>query len=281
MPNRVLITGIQEKNSGKTFVTELLGHILNKNNQPFEVYKPVSGSHYYYQASNVFFGLSYGTIISQDLRTTHQAVHPDCNRPLELLNPIHTLFFTHNLGSYVQNRMKDYINGSLDQPGLVRYGLANLEGKVERHILYNPSLMPESLHPLLNNAMKTKEFATLDELQRLDAQLTTKALETTWRSLRNENVVLTEAFNMYIPPPVITKDVDVVLLVGPGIVASVNTQRFHQALEFLHNGISPMNKIIELTGVEEVREVPLFRSVHDLEGGKWSELQNWLLSLVS
>ncbi|MHA2362483.1 MAG: hypothetical protein ACXAC7_00900 [Candidatus Hodarchaeales archaeon] len=278
---KILVTGIQEKNSGKTFFTTQLAKLLMNYDKmiDFCVYKPISGSNFFYQASNTQFALKYGTIISKDIRSIYKQLFPADyfdTLKLELYNPIHTLFIPHNTKKYFENRLKANITiDTVDQPGIIRYTISNNSKTFENRLLVNDQIkIPKILKPIIDNAQKIEFFETIKKLQEIDEQWTQLAIESTWKSLISK-IIIVESFNDYLPPPFVTKQIDLVVLIGPGIVAKIDKERFKQALTLIHTTPS-MDKIVELTGTEEILEIPFHQKREDLNKPVWKQIFEWI-----
>ena len=271
-----MFIGFLEKNSGKTFVAHELGATLQKvTGQEIIPYKPVSGSNFWYQADNSKFIMENKLLLSQDLRITAHRLSYHQRIPLSILNPIHSLFFPMNIESLLNGSIKISLmeQYSYDKPIIIRYSLWDKENSLEHriHVVYNDISLPQSIQSVLDLSNEVLYYSSLDDLTEIDRKFSPLAIQTTFDYINgyitnSSNIlgVMIESFNNIVLPKNIVEHATSILLVAPGFIAKMDTEKFLKAYQIIGSNYQPSNKFLELMHPTKLIKLPFNPQEGDL-----------------
>ncbi len=101
MTKRVLLVGMNSFDSGKTQFAIQLSKSLSARGQSIEYFKPLSGHNYWYNHEHTRVCLESGILVSKDAMIVREFLKP--KSPIELANPVHSLFIPMRLERPLQN----------------------------------------------------------------------------------------------------------------------------------------------------------------------------------
>ena len=272
----IVIIGLLEKNSGKTFVAHELGATLQKmTSKKIIPYKPISGSNFWYQADNSKFIIKNKLLLSQDLRITAERLLYQQDIPLTILNPVHSLFFPINIGPLLDGSMKISLMDkySYDKPILIRYSLWNKKTSLEDriHVVHKDTPLPEPIQPILESSSKVLYYSSIEDLTELDRKYSPLAIQTTFdyvnEYITNSSDVLgliIESFNNIVLPKDIIEHATSILLVAPGFVTKMDLEKFLKAYQVVGNNYQQSNKFLELVHPSKLAKLPFNPQEEDL-----------------
>ncbi|MHA1989792.1 MAG: hypothetical protein ACW981_10320 [Candidatus Hodarchaeales archaeon] len=275
MTKVIIIIGLLEKNSGKTFIAKNLAHYL-KDEYFIVPFKPISGSNYWYHPENTKYLLKNRTLISQDLRRVTSFLNNISDFPLTILNPVHSLFHHTNLNSILRGEtsfeeIEQTSYWSTDKPILIRYSLweEDLQKEKRVHVVLENSI-PESLEDAVGNAEEIFPYNSLEELATLDKELSTLALDSCFnyllKKIKNQSkkpLLLIEGFNNIVPLSSMIHQSSTILIVAPGKIAVTNVDRFKKTQKFLMNEFLPVDKYLSHSVVKGDFSIPFNPNEND------------------
>ncbi|MHA1983385.1 MAG: hypothetical protein ACW967_03445 [Candidatus Hodarchaeales archaeon] len=275
MTKVIIIIGLLEKYSGKTFIAKNLAQYL-KDDYFIVPFKPISGSNYWYHPENTKYLIKNKILISQDLRRVASVLNNISDFPLPILNPVHSLFHHTDLNSILSGEksleeIEKTSYWSTEKPILIRYSLweEDLQKEKRIHVVLENSI-PESLEDVLNNATEICPYTRLEELATLDRKFSSLALASTFnyllKKIKNhvkEPLFLIEGFNNIVPINTMIHQSSTILIVAPGKIVVTNTERFKKTQKFLSNDFLPVDKYLSHSVVNEDFSIPFNPNEND------------------
>lgn len=249
MTKRILILGMNSFDSGKTVLAENIARILSESNSHVEYFKPVSGHNYWYKHKHTKQCIDQGKLFSNDAARVRE--HLESKVPIEIANPIHSLFVPS-----VQESPTHLLTSSLSIGGWDAVLAMQRFTRVENEKPISTMLVAESLIASKKLMLSTEEVAALTidtEIQTIASLEDAQAFEfaafegVVNDSLeiieKNADVVIIEGFNNSAWPWEGLDNADVVLMVGPGHVFSYDPERFRKAAFLVKYGSQPIRDV--------------------------------------
>ncbi len=239
--------------SGKTILSLKIAKFLKSQGVSVEYFKPLSGSNFWFKHQHIQTCLEEGKVYSFDAHRVRATLNSTI--PIEILNPIHTLFVP-----VILERPEEIISHSLALSGwdsifTLRRFSRPLEGKpssvtlVARNIVDSGSLMitAEEIEALTrDNEIIT--FDSLEEVLIYTEQVLERLLDENLEYIeRKADAVIIESFNNTAWPWEGLQEVDTVLVVGPGHIFVYDAERFRKA------------SMLKKFNSQAIREVPFSR----------------------
>jgi len=253
MTKRVLVLGMNPFDSGKTVLSLKISKTLKELGASVEYFKPFSGSNYWYKYQHIQTCQSEGKLYSFD---AHRArVVLDSTIPIEITNPIHTLFVP-----AILEKPDEIISHSLAMSGwdsilaLRRFSSPEkMKIKtvtlVAKHLIDSGALMltPEEVENLTRDS-DIIPFESLEEVLLYTEQVLEGVLDASFDYIeQTADIVIIESFNNTAWPWEGLDRVDTVLAVGPGHIFVYDAERFRKAT------------MLKKYNSQAIREVPFSR----------------------
>jgi len=246
---RILLVGMNSFDSGKTQVAIQLGRALIGEGYSIEYFKPLSGHNYWYRYEHTKVCLQNGVIASADAMEVRRRL--DSKYPIELANPIHSLFVPMRLEKPLQNltntlglagassiltleRFSRPVNSVIDTTVLVAQEL------VEEDRL----IIPQDEIGMLTRGAAILPVNSLEEVQEFERLNFEKCVSDSFAKLEKKaDVAIIEGFNDAAWPWDGLTNVDEVLLISPAHIFSYDAERFKKAAYLMNRGNLPIREV--------------------------------------
>jgi len=268
MAFKILVNGLLEEDSGKTWITISLYNVLREKGFKVGLYKPISGHDGWRQFNTVLESINRGILVCEDVLKYIR--HTDINYPIELINPIDFLLMPTDFTSY--RNISEYmisLENQYKQGVFVR--ISNYEEGFTNHyrIKENYNIIARTLRPWLERLVNI--FDPIDiSIKQLFSILSTsyldKILNRNLEELDRENdVILIESFNnVSIPYKEITDYIDRILTITPGYIIRPNANKAKRILRKKLENYLSSEKLISSVDIEYITHIPPERSIDDL-----------------
>ena len=250
MATRVLITGMNAFDSGKTTFTIQLMKRLQNDESLLEYFKPISGHNYWYRFPHTKRCLELGQLVSYDAYTVRKQFASSI--PITISNPVHTLYAPLKTErpsqSYLANTLglagwdSVFVTKRLSHPS--ENGVKSVM-LVAQSLLDNDLLIitQEEINKLTSNTDMIP-VSSLEEVQSFENQALETMIDGSFSlSEKSADIVFIESFNNSAWPWEGLEYVDHVFTVGPGHVFQYDPERFRKAVMLIHKGTLPIREI--------------------------------------
>jgi len=243
MPYKILITGINRNNSGKTIVGVGIANGLKNKGYKVIPFKPFSFHNWFTQYSTTLENIKYGTIFSEDIFKLREV--SNCRERYEVLNPVDNLiapldiywFIEHNFTSmyysYQLNIMRQilvtrvsYVN---DRGRIFNLGILN-KWLIDREIAYVDNTVTNSVTKKFDEIVEVND---LDTLAKIIVDHSARAIGLSCKLLEkyDKDIVLIESYSDSAWPFLSNISLDLVLAVAPGIVLVYPPEKYTIAVK--------------------------------------------------
>ncbi|MHA1637061.1 MAG: hypothetical protein ACTSUB_03505 [Candidatus Thorarchaeota archaeon] len=249
MGKRILVLGINSFDSGKTFIAENIARILSKDGIKTEYFKPVSGHNHWSKYYHSQKCISEGKLYSSD--ATAVRAHLESNIPIEIANPIHSLFVP-----AIRDHPNQHVNSSLGLGGWDAVLAMQRFSRPENGRPLSTTLVAESLIGAgklmlsveealaLSKDTQIQTIASLEDAQAFELAAFEGVVNDSFDVIDDRgDVVIIEGFNNTAWPWEGLDSVDVVIAVGPGHIFTYNPERYRKGSFIVKYGSQPIRDV--------------------------------------
>jgi len=281
MAINVLVNGLLERDSGKTWFTIALYNALRSRGYKVGIYKPISGHDGWRQFNTILESIKRSLLVGEDV--LNYLNYTDLKYNIILINPIDFLLIPSDYKSYKST--SEYITSLEDQYKqtiLVRIsnyeeGFTNYYRIPENYnrVMYSLRMWIDKLYGIFNPIdIDIRQLFNILSTKYID-----KILDRSLEILSDENdYVLIEAFNnISTPYKNILRNIDVILTVTPGYIIK---PRFKKAMELLKKDLGrymTTEYLLAEAGVDRLINVPPSKNITELSNyikNNWSKYQS-------
>jgi predicted P-loop ATPase/GTPase len=267
---RILITGINTLDSGKTtFAIQFLKKLIEQGHH-VEYFKPISGHNYWYHYNHTRKCLEMEQLFSFDADKARQ--HYNSRAHIYITNPVHTLYVPAN----IERPSRVYLPTTLALAGwdsvlaMKRFSQSSEKGIQSMMFLANSLVTDDELIitpdevEKLSSTCETTPISTMEEISAFEQQCLENVVQSSFEHLEDlSDVLLIESFNNSAWPWESLDYVDKVFTIGPGHLFQYEPSRFRKAALMLQRGSLPIREVT-LSRVDEllkpISRVPLIPS---------------------
>lgn len=278
MAVNVLVNGLLEMDSGKTWVTIGFYNALRRLGYSVGVYKPISGHNGWRQFNTVLESIKSRTLLCEDVIKYFK--YTDIKYSPHLINPVDFLLVPADINNFED--IYEYMSSLEDQYRqaiLVR--VSNYLGNRVDYYLIRENyrgIMPQ-IKPWIDKLIESLNPDEVDKKQLFDivaSDYLDKVLNRSLEKLSEENdYVFIESFNNASTPyKKAVDDVDILLTVTPGYIIRPRTD---EALTLLKNSLEKYmvsSDLLNRSGIELIAELPPAKDPSQLSQyltGNWSK----------
>lgn len=249
LTRRVLLVGMKSFDSGKTHFAIRLSKSLLEQGQSIEYFKPLSGHNYWYNYEHTKTCLQNGVLFSKDAMQVREFLEP--KTPIELANPVHSLFVPMRLEKPLQNLTNTLgLAGASSVLTMERFSRPDSSG-IDTTVLVAQRLVEEKLLIIKQEEvgmltrgagiLSVKNFEEVQEFERLNYE---KHVTDSFTEVeKSADVVIIEGFNDAAWPWDGLAHVDAVLLVSPAHIFTYDPERFRKAAYLMNRGHLPIREV--------------------------------------
>ncbi len=273
MTQHILVLGLNSFDSGKTLLSKsLIRHMISEG-QRVEYFKPISGHNYWQKYTHTRMCMEEGIIFSSDVREVRQGIDTDI--PVEVMNPIHTLFVPARLHAPEEKYRANLVFGGWDSVFAMQRFSHISEGVIQSVILLAKQLINDRKLLITKEEVecftRNTEIVPVvneQEIYSYSEQVVESILDDTLQYIDGQSdVVIIEGFNDSAWPWEGLIDVDHVLVVGPGHVFAYDPERFRKAVDLTRYRSQPIrettvSRVIEMVkSIERIHVTPEYKTV--------------------
>lgn len=249
MTVRILLVGMNSFDSGKTQFAIRLSRFLSAKGQSIEYFKPLSGHNYWYNHDHTKICLESGILASMDAMRVRE--HLNSTSPIELANPVHSLFVPMRLEKPLQNlRSSLGLSGASSILTMERFSRPDKSG-IDSTVLVAEELVEEERLiikqeevGMLTRGAAIVPVSNLEDVQKFERLNFEKHVSESFSIVeKSADVVIIEGFNDAAWPWDGLKFVDAVLLLSPAHVFSYDPERFRKAAYLMNRGNLPIREV--------------------------------------
>jgi len=249
MTMRVLLAGMNSFDSGKTQFAIRLSRLLSNEFQSIEYFKPLSGHNYWYHHEHTKACMEQGLLASLDAMKVRETLNT--KTPIELTNPVHSLFVPMRLERPLQNLTNSLgLSGSSSILTMERFSRPKGLG-IDTTVLVAQELVEEESLiigldevGMLSRGAGIQEITSLEEVQKFERLNFEQHVSQSFTKIEESaDVIVIEGFNDAAWPWKGLESVDAVLLVCPGHVFSYDPKRFRKAAFLMKRGNLPIREV--------------------------------------
>jgi predicted P-loop ATPase/GTPase len=249
MAKRVLLVGMNSFDSGKTQFAIRLGRVLSEEGHSVEFFKPLSGHNYWYHHEHTKTCLQNGVLSSMDAMRVQKSL--DSKIPIELVNPVHSLFVPMRLEKPMQNLTNTLgLAGASSILTLERFSRPD-GSRIDTTALVAQKLVEEERLiirqeevGMLTRGAGILSVSNLEEVQEFERLNFEDHVSESFSVVEKPaDVVIVEGFNNAAWPWDGLESVDTVLLISPGHIFSYDPERFRKAAYLMNRGNLPIREV--------------------------------------
>jgi len=235
--------------SGKTqFAIRLSGALL-EHGHSVEYFKPMSGHNYWFNHEHTKTCLQKGVLASLDAMRVRKFLNP--RTPLELANPVHSLFVPMRLERPMQNLTNTLgLAGSSSILTMKRFSRPDSSGADSTVLVAQKLVEEERLIikqeevGMLTRGTGVLSINNLEEVQEFERVNLEKHVSDSFAEVeKSADFVIIEGFNDAAWPWDGLDTVDAVLLISPAHIFSYNPERFRKAAYLMIRGNLPIREV--------------------------------------
>ena len=268
MALKILVNGLLEEDSGKTWTIISLYNALEERGFKVGIYKPISGHNGWRQFDTIIESINRKLLICED--ALKYLKHTDIKYPVELINPIDFLLIPTDLNAY--GNISEYIASLENQyrQGVMLRISSFKEGFTNHYMIKeNYNKVVPSLKPWLEKLVRLLDPIEIDIKQLFDILSTNyvdKILNNDLEELDKDNdIVLIESFNnISVPYRKIIKHIDRILTVTPGYIIKLNLDKAIELLNERFEEYLNSEKLLSDAGIESLIRIPPNTSIPSL-----------------
>lgn len=249
MAKRILVLGFISFDSGKTVIAGNIARILSNIGLKVEYFKPVSGHNHWFKHDHSKRCISEGKLYSSDAAAVRE--HLESDIPIEIANPIHSLFVP-----AIRDRPNQHVISSLGVGGWDAVLAMQRFSRPENGRPVSTTLVAESLinegrlmlsieeASALSKDTEIQTIASLEEAQAFEFTAFERVVNDSFEVIDNKgDVVIIEGFNNTAWPWEGLDHVDVVITVGPGHIFTYNPERYRKGSFLVKYGSQPIRDV--------------------------------------
>ncbi|MFW9808339.1 MAG: hypothetical protein ACFFE6_03070 [Candidatus Thorarchaeota archaeon] len=249
MTTRILLTGMNSFDSGKTRLALKLVKAFSETGHSVEYFKPLSGHNYWYNYEHSKVCMERGVLASKDAIIVRQTLKP--KSPIEIANPIHSLFVPMRIEKPLQTLPNTLaLSGSNSILTMERFSKPSGRA-IDSTVLVAMNLLQEERLLIgydevgrLTKETSILEINNLEELQEFENLNYEQYVSESFAFIENiADVVIIEGFNDVAWPWDGLEASDIVLVVGPGHVFSYDPEKFRKAAYLMKRGQLPIREV--------------------------------------
>jgi predicted P-loop ATPase/GTPase len=249
MTKRVLLVGMNSFDSGKTQIAIRLSRLLSEEGHSVEYFKPVSGHNYWFNHEHTKTCMQNGVLASMDAMRVRKVLNP--KSPLELANPVHSLFVPMRLEKPLQNLTNTLgLAGASSVLTMERFSRPDAS-EIDTTVLVAQKLVEEErliikqeeVGMLTRGAgiLSVNSLEEVQEYERLNFE--NHVTESFAEVERFADIVIVEGFNDAAWPWDGLENVDTVLLISPAHIFTYDPERFRKAAYLMNRGNLPIREV--------------------------------------
>ena len=249
MAKKILVTGMNPFDSGKTQLAKSIGESILASGQSVEYFKPISGHNYWNNYEHTKRCFEEGLLASKDAMDVR--AHLNLSSELALANPIHTLFAPARSERPLKNVMSTLgLAGWSSVLVAERFSIPD-NGKIDTTVLLAEELVEmeevivefEEIGKLTRGA-GILPISNFEDAQRFEFQHFENHVSKSFEVIEKPaDWVIIESFNDSPWPWDGLTVVDAVLVTGPGVVFTYNPERFRKAAYLMSRGGLPIREV--------------------------------------
>ncbi len=265
LTRRILITGANPFDSGKTTVARTIALNLKESGYSVEYFKPLSGHNYWYRHEHTMRCIESGQIFSYDawmIKNDIQSSHP-----ITMINPIHNLFVPARIerpGQVIPSTLS--ISG-WDSVLVMKRITQVMGGRTKDRLLVAIDLVQDgrvimSIDEMMRliNSHEYIPIKSIEEAQAFQDAVYEGVLNEAFHEMeKNREIVIIESFNDSVWPWEGLDTVDTLVVVGPGQMFLYDPAKMHRAIEYVKKHHEPIRSV----SVSNVSD--LLRPIHRVE----------------
>lgn len=249
MTKRVLLVGMNSFDSGKTQFAIRLSRALSEEGHSIEYFKPLSGHNYWYSHEHTKTCLQNGLLASMDAMKVRKFLNP--RSPIELANPVHSLFVPMRLEKPLQNLTNTLgLAGASSVLTMERFSRPDASG-IDTTVLVAQRLVEEEQLiikqeevGMLTRGAGILSVNNLEEVQEFERLNFEKHVTDSFAEVeRSADIVIIEGFNDAAWPWDGLESVDTVLLISPAHIFTYDPERFRKAAYMMIRGNLPIREV--------------------------------------
>lgn len=235
--------------SGKTQFAIRLSRALSEEGHSIEYFKPLSGHNYWYSHEHTKTCLQNGLLASMDAMKVRKFLNP--RSPIELANPVHSLFVPMRLEKPLQNLTNTLgLAGASSVLTMERFSRPDASG-IDTTVLVAQRLVEEARLiikqeevGMLTRGAGILSVNTLEEVQEFERLNFEKHVTDSFAEVeRSADIVIIEGFNDAAWPWDGLESVDTVLLISPAHIFTYDPERFRKAAYMMIRGNLPIREV--------------------------------------
>ncbi len=246
---RVLLVGMNSFDSGKTQFAIQLSRALTEGGYSVEYFKPLSGHNYWYKYEHTKVCFHEGIIVSADAIEVRRAF--ESRHPIELANPVHSLFVPMRLERPLQNLTNTLgLAGASSVLAMERFSRPDASG-IETTVLVAQRLLEEERLIIQQDeaGMLTRGAAilsvnNLEEVQEFERLNFERYVSESFARLESSaDITIIEGFNDAAWPWDGLDTVDAVILNSPAHIFTYDPERYRKAAYLMNRGNLPIREV--------------------------------------
>lgn len=235
--------------SGKTQFAIRLSRALSEEGHSIEYFKPLSGHNYWYSHEHTKTCLQNGLLASMDAMKVRKFLNP--RSPIELANPVHSLFVPMRLEKPLQNLTNTLgLAGASSVLTMERFSRPDASG-IDTTVLVAQRLVEEARLiikqeevGMLTRGAGILSVNNLEEVQEFERLNFEKHVTDSFAEVeRSADIVIIEGFNDAVWPWDGLESVDTVLLISPAHIFTYDPERFRKAAYMMIRGNLPIREV--------------------------------------
>lgn len=235
--------------SGKTQFAIRLSRALSEEGHSIEYFKPLSGHNYWYSHEHTKTCLQNGLLASMDAMKVRKFLNP--RSPIELANPVHSLFVPMRLEKPLQNLTNTLgLAGASSVLTMERFSRPDASG-IDTTVLVAQRLVEEARLiikqeevGMLTRGAGILSVNTLEEVQEFERLNFEKHVTDSFAEVeKSADFVIIEGFNDAAWPWDGLESVDTVLLISPAHIFTYDPERFRKAAYLMIRGNLPIREV--------------------------------------
>jgi predicted P-loop ATPase/GTPase len=249
MARRVLLVGMNSFDSGKTQVASRLSTALSDEGVSVEYFKPISGHNYWFNHEHTKTCIENGILVSKDVLEVRKLLKTRV--PVELSNPVHSLFVPMRLEKPMQNLTNTLgLAGSSSILTMERLSRPSKSG-IETTVLVAQNLVDDNLLIIaeeeirrLTRGASVLSVKNLEDVQEFEQLHFEHYVSESFSQIeKHTDFVIIEGFNDAAWLWDGLEHVDTVLLISPAHIFSYDPERFRKAVYLMNRGNLPIRDV--------------------------------------
>ena len=249
MTKRVLLVGMNSFDSGKTQVAIRLSRLLSEEGHSVEYFKPLSGHNYWFNHEHTKTCMQNGVLASMDAMRVRKVLNP--KSPIELANPVHSLFVPMRLEKPLQNLTNTLglagASSVLTMERFSRPDASEIDTTVlvaQKFVEEERLIIKQEEVGMLTRGAGILSVNNLEEVQEYERLNFEKHVTESFAEVeRSADIVIVEGFNDAAWPWDGLESVDTVLLISPAHIFTYDPERFRKAAYLMNRGNLPIREV--------------------------------------